>query len=118
MRVAVQPGSRVPVRDVNIAESAVAVLWSLPSTLSLDHSVNVKRRFSFCRLHLLCRYVLINFYIKLFQVKSFVNLCCEVLVIRYNAKRDLFNYDLCQYQVISYFTYITEGHKQYFGKLR
>ena len=106
MRVAVQPGSHVPARDVNIAESAVAVLWNLPSTLSPDHSVNAKKRFSFCRLHLLCRYVLINFYIILFQMNFFVNLCCEVLAIRYNAKRDLFNYDLCQYQVISYFTYI------------
>ena len=39
MQVSVQPGSRVLVRDENIAVSVAAVLWSLPSTLSPDHSV-------------------------------------------------------------------------------
>ena len=39
MQVSVQPGSRVLVRDENIVESVAAVLWSLPSTLSPDHSV-------------------------------------------------------------------------------
>ena len=48
MKVAVQPDSRVPARDVNIAESAVVGLWSLPSTLSPDHSVYAKSRLSFC----------------------------------------------------------------------